>query len=116
LSLPCLFQVVSYLGGIYISQPIEFRIEDKKFLKQVYNHEIKFGTGTITCILKIETKTVIATLLKDESISETYYVKNVSQWADDDHFQYETKRYKKIKEEKRQTSINFFDNEVKKNN
>jgi hypothetical protein len=97
--------------GIYISQPIEFRVEDKKFLKQVYNHEIKFGTGTsITCTLKIETKTktVIATLLEDESISETYHVRNVSHWADDDHFQYETKRYKKIKEDKRQTSINFF--------
>lgn len=84
--------------GIYSGSPIEFKIEDKDFLEQVYNHEIKFGNGTsITCCLQIETKLTI----KDdgEDVKQYYTVKSVSQWADDEHFQYETKKYKRIKKE-----------------
>ena len=84
--------------GIYSGSPIEFKIEDKDFLEQVYNHEIKFGNGTsITCSLQIETKLTI----KDngEEVKQYYTVKSVSQWADDEHFQYETKKYKKLKKE-----------------
>lgn len=84
--------------GIFSGSPIEFKIEDKDFLEQVYNHEIKFGNGTsITCCLQIETKLII----KDdgEDVKQYYTVKSVSQWADDEHFQYETKKYKRIKKE-----------------
>ena len=46
--------------GIYSGLPIEFKIDDKDFLEQVYDQEIKFGNGTsITCNLQIETKTTI---------------------------------------------------------
>ncbi|MDR0987936.1 MAG: hypothetical protein LBM06_00540 [Prevotellaceae bacterium] len=98
--------------GLYINQPIEFRVEDSEFLKQVYAHEIKFGTGTsISCTLRIETKTIInnASGFEDEIVTESYYVKDVYQWQDDDTFQYETKRYKKIKAEKLQLAL-FNDN------
>ena len=45
--------------GIYSGFPIEFKIEDKDFLEQVYNHEIKFGNGTsISCTLQIERKII----------------------------------------------------------
>ena len=69
--------------GIYSGLPIEFKIDDKDFLEQVYDQEIKFGNGTsITC---------------------TYYiVKLITQWSDDEHFQYDTKKYKKIKKEQNQ--------------
>lgn len=88
--------------GIYSGLPIEFKIDDKDFLKQVYDQEIKFGNGTsITCNMLIETKTTI----KDDDIEEVkmcYIVKLVTQWSDDEHFQYETKKYKKIKNEQNQ--------------
>lgn len=81
--------------GIYSGNPIEFKIEDNEFLEQVYNHEIKFGNGTyIICSLSITTLTKI----KDDGeieTSHTYVVKEVSQWADDETFQYFTKRYKR---------------------
>lgn len=87
--------------GIYSGLPIEFKIDDKDFLKQVYDQEIKFGNGTsITCNLYIETKTTI----KDdiEEIKSYYTVKFISQWSDDEYFQYETKKYKRIKKEQNQ--------------
>ena len=97
-----------YWKGIYINQQIDFKIEDKEFLKQVYNHEIKFGAGTsITCTLKIITKTITATSLSEEKVSKTYIVQDILRWNDDEHFQFETKKYKKIKEEKRQ--LHLFD-------
>lgn len=95
--------------GIYSGTPIEFRIEDKDFLEQVYNHEIKFGNGTsIRCCLQIETK---VTLNDDEEEVKQYYtVKSVSQWADDEQFQYETKKYKKMKiEQNMQKRATLFD-------
>ena len=47
--------------------------------------------------MQIETKLTI----KDdgEDVKQYYTVKSVSQWADDEHFQYETKKYKRIKKE-----------------
>ena len=81
--------------GIYSGLPIEFKIDDKDFLEQVYDQEIKFGNGTsITCNLQIETKT---TIKDDIEEAKTYYiVKLITQWSDDEHFQYDTKKYKKI--------------------
>ena len=87
--------------GIYSGLPIEFKIDDKDFLKQVYDQEIKFGNGTsITCNLLIETKTTI----KDgiEEVKMYYIVKLIMQWSDDEYFQYETKKYKRIKNEQNQ--------------
>lgn len=84
--------------GIYSGIPIEFKIEDKDFLEQVYNHEVKFGNGTsITCCLQIETKTTIT--CDSEEMKQNYIVKSISQWTDDETFQYETKKYKKFKKE-----------------
>lgn len=81
--------------GIYSSEPIEFKVEDSEFMEQVYNHEIKFGNGTyIKCSLAITTTTKV----KDDGdveITHSYTVKEVLQWADDDTFQYYTKRYKR---------------------
>lgn len=81
--------------GIYSGKPIDFKVEDTDFLNQVYNHEIKFGNGTyITCSLAITT----VTKTKDDGeveINHNYIVKEVSMWADDDNFQYYTKRYKR---------------------
>ena len=82
--------------GIYSGKPIDFKVEDKEFLKQVYDHEIKFGNGTyITCSLIITT----TTKTNDDGeikVDYSYMVKDVSQWADDDTFQYHTKRYKRL--------------------
>lgn len=91
--------------GVYSGEKIKFKIEDKDFIKQVHNNEIKFGANTtITCRLKITKK------FKDgEHDGEPEYtVEYVSHWADDNSFQNETKKYKKIKEDKRQLSL--FDN------
>lgn len=95
--------------GIYSGEPIEFKVEDSEFMEQVYNHEIKFGNGTyIKCSLAITTTTKV----KDDGdveIAHAYIVKEVSQWADDDTFQYYTKRYKRKQAENnnKQLTINF---------
>jgi hypothetical protein len=94
--------------GMYSGVPIDFKIEDQDFLKQVYNHEVKFSSGTsITCRLKVETKQIVKNGI--EEIKSSYTVLLVTQWADDEHYQNETKRYKRLKlieeEEKRQTSL-----------
>jgi hypothetical protein len=91
--------------GIYQGYPIDFNILDKEFIKQVENHEIYFENGTnIVCNLVIITKTKC-----DESGEENkeyfYSVKDVLQWEDDKHFLYETKKYKKIKQDKRELSL-----------
>lgn len=93
--------------GIYSGKPIDFKVEDREFLKQVYDHEIKFGNGTyITCSLSITSKTT-SNDDGDIKIEHTYIVKDVSQWADDDTFQYFTKRYKRKQTQKdsRQLSL-----------
>jgi len=88
--------------GIYNSKPIDFAISDKSFLMQVKDHEISFASGTkITCSLEIFKKTKIDEIgEKQEEYS--YSVTEVQQWEDDKHFVYETKKYKKIIEERRQ--------------
>ena len=58
--------------------------------------------------MQIETK---VTLNDDEEEVKQYYtVKSVSQWADDEQFQYETKKYKKMKiEQNMQKRATLFD-------
>lgn len=93
-------------NGIYSGKPIPFKIEDTEFLKQVYNNEIKFGSATtIKCNLQIKKKQIRNE--EDFQIKEDaeYIVKEVINWSDDEHFQSETKRYKKIKDEKRQLNL-----------
>lgn len=93
-------------NGIYSGKSIPFKIEDKDFLKQVYNNEIKFGSATtIKCNLQITKKETWdeGDLQKKEDFE--YVVKDVINWSDDEHFQNETKRYKKIREQKRQLDL-----------
>lgn len=93
-------------NGIYSGKTISFKIDDKDFLKQVYNNEVKFGAATIIkCNLQIRQKTT--NVEGDTTVKEEYeyIVKDVLTWADDEHYQNETKRYKRIKEEKRQLSL-----------
>ena len=95
-------------NGIYSGKTIPFKIEDKDFLKQVYANEIKFGSATtIKCTLQIKTKRIIAedeATVKEEN---TYIVKSVQTWADDQCFQRDTKRYKKQKADDRQLTLDF---------
>jgi hypothetical protein len=55
----------------------------------------------------VETKQIVKNGI--EEIKSSYTVLLVTQWADDEHYQNETKRYKRLKlieeEEKRQTSL-----------
>lgn len=105
--------------GVYSNQTIEFKMDDDEFLQQVYNKEIKFGNGTcIKCSLKITTKTKYLDNDPDKPVvTKSYFVNNVTQWEDDKNFQFETKRYKKLKFQAKhpQLSIDFnSDNENKK--
>jgi len=91
--------------GIYQEKPIEFSISDEKFLKQVENHEIHFENGTnITGTL---TTTIKKTFEEsgEERIDNTYSIKDILQWEDDKHFIYETKKYKKMQENKRELKL-----------
>jgi hypothetical protein len=70
--------------GIYMNSPIDFIIEDKKFLKQVENDDIKFGNGTnIKCVLEITTKTKYDGMEFQEEFS--YLVKHVMQREDNEN-------------------------------
>lgn len=85
--------------GVYSGKSINFKVEDKDFIKQVHNNEIKFGANTtITCRLKITEK------FKNGEINgePDYTVLYVSHWADDDTYQNETKKLKNIKANSRQ--------------
>ncbi len=95
-------------NGIYSGRTIPFKIEDQEFLKQVYANEVKFGAATtIKCTLQIKRKQT--RIEGEESIKELceYIVKEVQTWADDKHFQNETKRYKKLKADSRQLTLDF---------
>lgn len=82
--------------GIYQNTPIEFKVEDKNFLEQVYNHDIKFGNGTaIICQLKIEDKTIVHDDGNSAETKSYYTVKYITHWGDDKNFRYETNRHKK---------------------
>lgn len=93
-------------NGIYSGKTIQFKVEDKEFLEQVYNNEVKFGAATtIKCTLQIKRKQTRTG--DDPTVKEDfeYIVKDVLTWADNEHFQSETKRYKKIKADKRQLEL-----------
>ena len=93
------------MEGYYSAKPIDFKVLDKEFLKQVYDNEIKFGTNTvITCTLIISTKQKIENGEENE-IKTEYAVKDVLKWEDDDTFPNYTKRYKKVKDDERQLNL-----------
>lgn len=57
--------------------------------------------------MQIKTK---RTIVEDEATAKeenTYIVKNVLTWADDQHFQRDTKRYKKQKADDSQLTLDF---------
>lgn len=96
--------------GYYSGNLIKFKVEDTEFLKQVYSNEVKFGSATtIKCRLKIERQ--ITTIDGDPNPKEEpeYFVKEVYEWVDDEHYQTMTKRYKRKKEEEKQLSLPFPD-------
>lgn len=93
-------------NGIYSGKTIQFKVEDKEFLEQVYNNEVKFGSATtIKCTLQIKRKKTQTEGEPNIKEDFEYFVKDVLTWADDEHFQSETKRYKKIKADKRQLEL-----------
>lgn len=96
--------------GIFSGKTIDFKIEDKEFLQQVYDNEIKFGAATvIKCTLKIKKKETRTD--EDPRVTEDfeYTVTDVQSWQDDEHYQIQSKRYKRIKAEESQLSL-FSDN------
>jgi len=69
--------------GIYEGRPIEFRVSDKVFLENVYQHIIKFSNGTyIICNMKI-TKTISSI---DDSEKFSINVFEVEGHGDDEKF------------------------------
>jgi hypothetical protein len=80
--------------GIFKDESIEFKVDDKVFLENVYQHQIKFSNGTyIDCIMRIKTTT--NTMNKNEKISRT--VIDVTNWGDNEMNRTITKR--KVKKE-----------------
>lgn len=91
--------------GFYSGKPIDFKVQDKDFLEQVYSDEIKFGTNTvITCTLVKSIKHKIENGEETEAKTE-YAVKDITQWADDYTLQNYTKRYKKQKSDEKQPNL-----------
>lgn len=98
--------------GLYLGNPIDFKILDKYFLKQVEEHQIKFGNGTnIKCTLEVTTITKY-----DESGEArqeySYLVKEVSQWEDEDKFVDVQTTYKKNKRIDNQTPLLFSEDDM----
>ena len=96
--------------GIFNGKVIEFAVEDKSFLQQVYHNDFKFGsTTTLKCDLVEKTK-----VLNDnfqEIIGEpTYAVIKVDEVNDNEHFQRFTKRYRKQEADARQ--LDLFDEKL----
>lgn len=96
--------------GIFSGTTIEFKVEDKLFLSQVYNNEIKFGSFTI-----IRCTLTIVHIFNEDGIEDEkkrkYIVKAVLNWADDETLQYqETKTYRRIKDDRKQLSFDFESN------
>lgn len=86
--------------GIFNGEEIKFSIADKEFLKQVYAKEVRFTTGTsLTCDLKIITKTVYDAFGKQVKSNKESEVSNIISWDDGNHILHETKRYKRKKVE-----------------
>ena len=79
--------------GIYNGVPIEFRVSDKVFLENVYQHIIKFSNGTyINCSMKI-TKTT-STIDDSERISINVY--DIVSYGDDENFRTVYKRRNRV--------------------
>ena len=95
--------------GVYSGKPIDFTVNDQEFLKQVYNKEIKFGNGTcIKCQLTTTIDTSYPNNDPDNPITKYHYaVDDITQWQDDEHFFYETKRYKRLKSQGNYTASLF---------
>lgn len=67
--------------GIYNDESIEFRISDKVFLENVYNHIIKFSNGTyINCTMNI--KTTSSSIDNKEKVSRC--VIDVISWGEEE--------------------------------
>jgi hypothetical protein len=78
-----------YWKGILDEEPLEFQIMDKNFLNNVYNHSIKFSSGTyIHCKLKIVKK--INSRTHEEKLNRR--VIKVINWGDNES---EVKQIKK---------------------
>ena len=63
--------------------------------------------SSVFSTLQIKTKKTISednVTVKEEN---EYIVKDVLTWADDFHYQHETKRYKKLKADDRQLELDF---------
>jgi len=72
-----------YWKGIYNGMPIEFRVSDKIFLENVYQHIIKFSNGTyINCNMKIIKTT--STIDDSEKISRNVF--DIESYGDDERF------------------------------
>ena len=79
--------------GIYNGVPIEFRVSDKVFLENVYQHIIKFSNGTfINCSMKV-TKTT-STIDDSEKISINVF--DIVSYGDDENFRTVYKRKNRI--------------------
>lgn len=92
--------------GIYLNLPIDFKVEDNDFLRQVYNHDIKFGRGSaIICHLQIEDKTIMDDDGNKGKTKPYYTVKYVTHCEDETNFRFETDRYKKQKNLPKQLSL-----------
>jgi len=75
--------------GIYNDEPIEFKVTDKVFLENVYQHIIKFSNGTfINCSMKITRTT--SSIDDIEKISRNVF--EVDSWGDNENFRTITKR------------------------
>ena len=95
--------------GIFNGKVIEFAVEDKSFLQQVYHNDFKFGsTTTLKCDLVEKTK-VLNDNFKEIIGEPTYAVIKVDEVNDNEHFQRFTKRYRKQEADARQ--LDLFDNE-----
>lgn len=96
--------------GIFNGKVIEFVVEDKSFLQQVYHNDFKFGsTTTLKCDLVEKTKVLNGNSY--EIIGEpTYAVIKVDEVNDNEHFQRFTKRYRKQKSDARQ--LDLFDDKL----
>ena len=88
--------------GIFNGKVIEFVVEDKSFLQQVYHNDFKFGsTTTLKCDLVEKTKVLNGN--SHEIIGEpTYAVIKVDEVNDNEHFQRFTKRFRKQEADARQ--------------
>ena len=96
--------------GIFNGKVIEFVVEDKSFLQQVYHNDFKFGsTTTLKCDLVEKTKVLNGN--SHEIIGEpTYAVIKVDEVNDNEHFQRFTKRYRKQENDARQ--LDLFDDKL----